>query len=367
LNVWTEKSITKKEERQLKKILGMFLILALSFGLFACGGNNEGDPETLIIQFVPSTDINSEKLTQIKNLETMLETELAAAGYTINVNISVGTSYASVIEAMASGQVHVGFLTAQQYAYTTLEYPDEVVVLLTSVRDAYQAQIDTEGNIIEDKATIIANANADGYDGSLNTSVKVSSYYSMLLVRAEDYAAYQAAGISWLAGKNVGTQATTSGSGYVYPSYLLYENNMSFVASDPIAANGEVQYTTISGHQAAVLALLNDEVDAVFTYFDARTRAGSFDAWQEANPGLNLFEETRVVALTNGIYNDTISAVTSLSDGLRAAIQDAFINIIATEDGAAILQIYNHTGYLKAVDSDYDGERSLYQFLNPEE
>ncbi|MDD3123542.1 MAG: PhnD/SsuA/transferrin family substrate-binding protein [Candidatus Izemoplasmatales bacterium] len=351
----------------MKKILGLLLVLLFSFGLASCTQAAVEDPETLIIQFVPSTSVDSAMLTKVLSLETMLEAELLEAGYDINVSISIGTSYASVIEAMASGQVHVAFLTAQQYAFVTTEYPGKVDVLLTSVRNAYKAQVDAQGNEIIDPAVIIANANASGYDGTSNSDVKVSSYYSMLLVRTEDYQTYLTGGLAALAGKNVGTQSVTSGSGYVYPSFLLSQNNLSFVTGTPNAANGEVQATTISGHQNAVNALLNDEVDAVFTFFDARYHATAYAAWQEANPTLNIFEETRVVALTTGIYNDTISGLSSLSDGLRAAIQQAFISVIATEDGLAALSIYNHTGYSIAVDSDYDGERALYTFLHPGE
>ncbi|MDD4184608.1 MAG: PhnD/SsuA/transferrin family substrate-binding protein [Candidatus Izemoplasmatales bacterium] len=325
------------------------------------------DPATLVVQFVPSTTIDSAKLTLLKTLEDLLEAELEDAGYDINVNISVGTSYASVIEAMASGQVHLGFLTAQQYAFVTTEYPGAVEVLLTSVRDAYEVQVD-EGVIITDTDVIIANANTTGYDAATTDTVKVNSYYSMLLVKTEDYAAFQAEGIDWLAGKKVGTQSPTSGSGFVYPSFLLYENDMEFVPWDqgPIEANGEVGYVTIGGHQNSVIALLNDEVDAVFTFFDARYQSETqtyFDAWQLANPTLNRFEITKVAALTIPIYNDTISGLTSLSPGLRAAIQDAFMAVIETEDGAEALSIYNHKGYLIAHDEDYDSERDLYQFL----
>ena len=370
----------------MKKILSLMTFLLFLFGMTACEQlttattaattagtgttvstttvTTNNDPETLIIQFVPSTSIDSALLLKLKSLEVMLETNLAAAGYEINVNISIGTSYASVIEAMVSGQVHVAFLTAQQYAFVTTEYPGAVDVLLTSVRDAYNAQI-VEGVITADPDVVIANANAEGYDGTTNSAFKVSSYYSQLLVRTEDYADYLAEGISWLAGKTVGTQSTTSGSGYVYPSLLLSQNGLSFVSGTPIAANGEVKYQTIGGHQNAVLSLLNDEVDAVFTFFDARYHATAYADWQAANPGVNIFEVTRVCALTTPIYNDTISGLADLSAGLRAAIQQAFIDIIATTEGYDALQIYNHKGYLIAQDSDYDGERDLYNFLNP--
>ena len=37
---------------------------------------------------------------------------------------------------------------------------------------------------------------------------------------------------------------------------------------------------------------------------------------------------------------------------------DCFINIINTDEGQAIFSVYSHTGYAKAVDSDYDGARA---------
>lgn len=362
----------------MRKFLVLFVLSFFVFGLVSCteettttaAGTQETTteggliPGTLVIQFVPSTEIDADKLTLLNGLETMLEDELADAGYEINVNIGVGTSYASVIEAMASGQVHVGFLTSQQYAYTTLEYPDTVEVLLTSVRNAYEIQIDGNGDEITDKDALIAAANTDGYSAATTEDHKVSSYYSMCLVRTEDLADY-ANGVEDLEGKNVGVQATTSGSGYVYPSFLLYQNSLEFVTGTPGA--GEVQATTIGGHTNAVNALLNDEVDAVFTFFDARYITSAYETWQTANPGVDIFDYLSVIALTDPIYNDTITGLADLDDGLRAAIQQAFINIIATEDGAEVLALYNHTGYSIAMDSDYDSERELYTFLHPEE
>lgn len=361
----------------MKKILALFIMCFVIFGLVSCTeeettvtGTIETTteelniPETLIIQFVPSTEIDADKLTLLNGLEMMLEEELADAGYEINVNIGVGTSYASVIEAMASGQVHVGFLTSQQYAYTTLEYPGAVEVLLTSVRDAYEIQIDDDGNEITDKSILIEAANTDGYSAATTDAFKVSSYYSVCLVRTEDLDDY-ANGIADLEGKNVGVQATTSGSGYVYPSFLLYQNELEFVSGTPGA--GEVQATTIGGHTNAVNALLNDEVDAVFTFFDARYITSAYETWQTVNEGVDIFDYLSVIALTDPIFNDTITGLADLDPGLRAAIQQAFINIIATEAGAEVLDLYNHTGYNIAFDSDYDSERELYTFLNPED
>jgi phosphonate transport system substrate-binding protein len=245
-----------------------------------------------------------------------------------------------------------------------------VEVLLTSVRNAYQCQVNTQGELITDYDTIMNNANSDpNYEAATDSDVKVNSYYSMLLIKEEDYDDYQAEGIDWLEGKKVGTQSTTSGSGFSYPSYLLYENDLEFVpwSSSWTPAAGEVGYFTIGGHQNSVISLLNDEVDAVFTFFDARYGDSNYATWQAAHPSENRFELTKVVELTSPIYNDTISAVSTLGPQLKSALQQAFMDIIETPTGEQALTIYNHTGYLIAKDEDYDSERDMWQFLHPEE
>jgi phosphonate transport system substrate-binding protein len=345
------------------------LSLLSFFLLAACGGNPTADPDTLIIQFVPSVSIDSALLTKVRNLEGLLESSLAEKGFEKNINISIGTSYASVIEAMASGQVHAGFLTAQQYAFTTLEYPGKVDVLLTSVRNAYEAQLDGT-TVITDPEVILANMNAPSYTASTTPTVKVSSYYSALYVRNAQYDEVTAAGgwQNWIKGKTIGTQGVTSGSGYVYPAVLLDEAGLTFVNSGtttPNAANNEVGYKVVSGHQNSVNALLNEEVDGVFTFMDARSHATAYNTWLEANPGKTVIGETKAIALTPAIYNDTISTITSLSEELRTALGQSFIDVIAIPAGAEALAIYNHTGYLFADDADYDGERAVYRFLNP--
>jgi phosphonate transport system substrate-binding protein len=265
---------------------------------------------------------------------------------------------------MDAGQVHIGFLTGQQYAFTTLTYPGKVEVLLASVRDAYSAQIDANGNEILDKELIIKNTKVEGYNASYHPTVKATSYPAMLLVRTEDFNSGRITTIKDLAGKTVGTQHNGSGSGYLYPLLPMSEANLKFVDSGtPNAANGEVLRKQPGNHQGSVLALLNKEVDAVWTFFDSRNHASAYNAWIAANPTKNLFTETTVIDLSTPISNDTISAVTSLSTALKVAIQNAFMNVVKTEEGKAALAIYQHTGYLPRVDSDYQGERDYYTFV----
>ena len=340
------------------KRISRFLMAALcSVTALASCGTTDGDLEKVVVRFVPSNAALGDPalLVKIKSIEYMLEEKIP--GYDFDLDTS--TSYEALTEAMISGQVHVGFLTSQQYAFVTTEEPGKVEVILSSVRDAYDAQIDDQGQEIDDLATIIENVNAEGYNASYHETAKVSSYYSMLLVKTTDYEAGFDS-VADLVGKKVATGSVSSGSGYVYPAVLLHENNLSFTPGTP-ADDTEVQNVTISGgHQSQILALLNGEVDAAFAFLDARL-SSVFDAYN-AVEGQNVFADTKVIALTSGIYNDTISVVKDMDATLKTAIQEAFLEIIETEVGLQALSVYNHTGYLVADDADYEGEREVYKF-----
>ena len=74
-----------------------------------------------------------------------------------------------------------------------------------------------------------------------------------------------------------------------------------------------------------------------------------------------------VIGVTDGIYNDTVAVSKNspyYTPELMEALQDCFINIINTEEGQAIFSVYSHTGYAKAVDSDYDGARAALNLVS---
>jgi len=339
----------------MKKLSTLLLPLLFAFPILAgCSSVPDGDPEEIIVRFVPSSKALSDPamLLKIKGIEAILEAKIPGHKFDLDVT----TSYDTLTEAMISGQVHVGFLTSQQYAYVTTEEPGKVEVLLSSVRNAYAIQFDAEGNEITDKEQLIAAINAPGYRAATHATEKVSSYYAMLIVKDDS----TITSVADLEGKKVATGPQTSGSGYVYPALLLHQNGLSFTTGTPGA--DEVQAVEIEGgHQSQITAMINGDTDAAFAFLDARTNTTAFDAYN-AVEGQNIFEDTRVVALSNGIYNDTISAITSLSEGLKTAIEDAFMEIIETEFGLEALSIYSHTGYKVADDADYDGEREMYIF-----
>ena len=75
----------------------------------------------------------------------------------------------------------------------------------------------------------------------------------------------------------------------------------------------------------------------------------------------SIWDELNVIGVTPGIYNDTVAVTTAKPEIYNpefiAALQTALINIINTDEGKAIFDIYSHTGYAIAQDSDYDAAR----------
>ena len=338
----------------MKKIFGFVLVLLASILLVGCA-----DPESKVIkiQFVPSQDASIIS-TQAPIIEDLLEAEMP--GYTFE--ISTGTDYNAVLEGMLSGQIQVGFLTAQQYAGVSINNPGEVEPILTSVRDKYQVQDDYATFEEQIKAM---NGEVTGYNYLGQQSVNKTNNYNSICIVLKNSPINTVADLK---GKICATQKTSSGAGYVYPSVLLDSLSMKFVNStSPDASKGEVGAQTVSGYPAAIQLVLDGDVDAAWIFLDARYSSyynnESAGKYYKGTGENNIFELTKVIGMTTGIYNDTISVVSSMKKSVKSALQDAFINIAKTEAGYdALYKIYSHTGYMKATDADYEGEREVYRF-----
>ena len=88
----------------MKKVLLVLLVLLGFVGLVGCNSEDYVNPEVLEVQLIPSRD-SAVLDAQRGPLEELLEAELD-----MEVNVTVATDYNALIEAMASGQVHVGLL-----------------------------------------------------------------------------------------------------------------------------------------------------------------------------------------------------------------------------------------------------------------
>ena len=150
---------------------------------------------------------------------------------------------------------------------------------------------------------------------------------------------------------------TTSPAGYIYPSLWLQENF-------GISITDLKSKVALDNYATSLSQLASGQIDVMVTYADARL--DYVDQWN-SNFGrtASIWDETNVIGVTDGIYNDTISVTkdASMTSELKEAIQQAFINIGNTEEGQKIISIYSHKGYEIGNSSDYDAEREAQKLI----
>mgnify|MGYP002549110691 CR=1 FL=1 len=356
----------------MKKFLASILTLALCLGLATgCAGkqtpaenNTESAGETgvkeipsLKIAFSPYADAD-QITTATEPLEQLLQAKLLEKGYDVkDIDMTVGTSYTAVGEALSAGSADIGFISGGNYVL----FSDDCDVLLTALR--YAINKDSENP-------------ADWNDGTIEENTKdMSTYYRCIILagpseKGQELQAKVNAGekLTWedLDKATWAVQKTSSSAGYIYPTLWLMENYDGKKISDlsnviPLDSG----YGTAFSYAAA------EQVDIIVCYADGRN---DYEAsWmlptdqqdETGKQGMgrsdSIWNELNVIGVTEGIYNDTV-AISKESQyytpELVAALQDCFINIINTDEGQAIFSVYSHTGYAKAVDSDYDGARA---------
>ena len=345
---------------------GAATILSIG-GLASCSFKGGNDKKVINIQFVPSND-PGKLATLAKNMEPMLE----AIEPNYEFKITTGESYAATTTGLLSNQLDIGFLTASGYAEATLRNPGKVEVLMTSVRKGYQVQVDFQGEA-EQRAAM--NGEKEGYEYlGQQSEGDVNWYSSQLVVSKEAYVDANGDGkidILDMAGKKLARQGSTSGAGYLRPLKYLNDHGMKMVTTlskDPIA-NKEVQGVEIKGYTAACEALMAGDIDGFWGYTDVRYSNFYSKADSEHFEDKKLFTDYKVMAITDGIYNDTISCRANLEPEIKAAVKNAFKTLIKdgdkNEEGTGAFYLYNlysHTGYTDAKDEDFEGERQFYQF-----
>lgn len=295
-----------------KKIVVGALALLTAAVATACSSNNssKGSSSTgytpkkvLNVQFVPSSQASTLEA-KAKPLESLLKKELG-----IPVKVTVSTSNNALVEAMSSHQVDVGFL------------PPDAYVL------AHKRKI----------ADVLLQAERYGYDepsGKMNKTL-MDKYRAMIVVKKGSKIK------SWkdLKGKKISVQESSSTSGYVYPVAELYKKGLNVVKDSTL--------TQVQGHDQAVLAVYNGDVDAAFVFADARNIA--------AKDTPQVMKDVVPIYFTKWIPNDTISVRSDMSQAYRTKLKKAFKNLMKTEKGKKIMSsIYSHMGYKDSKDSNFD-------------
>ena len=256
-------------------------------------------------------------------MSDLLKNELAGLGYDVDsVNISVGTTYEAVGEALSAGTADVGFIPGGTYVL----YDDGCDVILTATRDGLNKDSDNpaeKGQELADKVNSGEELTWDDLD-SANWSVMSSS----------------------------------SPAGYIYPALWMQDRYGKGITDLSNAVQSD-------SYASAFARLASGQVDVLVTYADAR-RDYEENWTSEYGRSASIWEETNVIGVTDPIYNDTVCVSKTspyMDENLKTAIQTALINIGNTEEGKAVIAIYSHNGYEPAQSSDYDKEREAQKLI----
>jgi phosphonate transport system substrate-binding protein len=283
----------------MKKFLTVFLAAIMAISLAACGSSgSSGKPEKIVMGFVPSTE--SDKIADtVEPLRAKLAEELG-----VEVEANVMTNYTALVEAMGSGQVHIGFIPA--FGYVQANERHDIEVILKSVR------------------------NGSG------------TYQAQYVVRADS-------GIETLAdleGKVWAFADATSTSGFLFPAAQLM-GEFDIANTDALQTEFFSNAVSVGSHDNAALTVLDGGADVATTFDDVReVLEGDYPT---------IMEDLKVIGKTDPIPNDTISVISDLDEEFVKQIKEAFLSFNDDEEMIKVMnEVYRWTGIEEASDSEYD-------------
>ncbi|MGO2952944.1 MAG: phosphate/phosphite/phosphonate ABC transporter substrate-binding protein [Lactobacillus sp.] len=293
--------------KKFKKLLVTTAALVVTLALTACGKSSSNSksytPKKLVVQFVPSLAANKLE-SRAKPLAKMLSSRLG-----IPVQVTMSTDYNTVVEAMKSKKVDVGFLPPDGY-------------VLAHKQNAADVLLQAERYGIKQP-------------GGEMTKQLVRSYRAEIIVKKSSKIK------SWkdLKGKSISVQNPTSSAGYVFPVAELKQKGLDVVK--------DAKLVTVTGHDQAVLNVLNGDTDAAFVFEGARNIV------KADKP--NIMKLVVPIYFTKPIPNDTISVRSDMSTKFRNKLAKAFIAIGKSKTGKRVIEsVYSHEGYVHAQDSDFN-------------
>ncbi|GAA2873060.1 phosphate/phosphite/phosphonate ABC transporter substrate-binding protein [Lactobacillus intestinalis] len=307
--------------RKLKKVLFTIIPIVLAVVLSACSNKQKSEkkdftPKTLTVAFVPSQAANKLEA-RAKPMEKMLSKKLG-----IPVHVTMSIDYTTVVEAMKSRKVDVGFLPPDGYVLAHKQGAADV--LLQALRFGVKQP------------------------GGEATKNLVNSYRAEIVVRKNSKIK------SWkdLKGKKIAVQTPTSSAGYVYPVAELQEKGLNVLK--------DCKLVTVTGHDQAVLDVLNGDTDAAFVFEDARNLV--------KGDVPDIMKRVVPIYFTKPIPNDTIAVRSDMSPKFKKKLAKAFIEIGESKEGKAMISsLYTHQGYVPVKDSDFDVVRKYDKIIEKEE
>lgn len=233
-------------------------------------------------------------------------------GYTIELTIP--NSYAALVEAMGSGNAHIGWLPPLAYMLAKeKEYANVGLVVLRNGADHYAVQF----------VAGTASGFTSYFDSATNTNT-----------------ADAATALAQFDGKKPCWTDPLSASGYVIPSGLIASNGIKTKAA-----------AFVIGHPTVIQALYAGGIcDFGATYVDART-----DKKFAEVP--DVLEKVSVIWVSDPfIPNDNVSFAAGMPEDVVAKLTAALVELSGTEEGQTLLKDigYQVQGLRVVDDTFYD-------------
>ena len=280
-----------------------FLVSLFTFALIAtlapsAAFAQDGEtPDELVLGMVPSREADV-IVDSLEPLAAMLSERIG-----IPVETFISTNYVGLVEALGNARIDIGFFGPSAMAQAIDRHNAQPI--LASVRfgsPTYKSQF---------------NVQCDS---------GIESF--------ED-----------LEGRSIAFVDPSSASGYQFP-YVFLKNNYG------IDANTDMNAIFAGSHDAAVLAVYNQDVDVAVSFNDARTAIeGDFP---------DVMEEVCVLGYTGDIPNDGAVVREGISEELANEIAQALIEIAQTEEGQALTEaMFNVTSFAPITSEAYDPVREV--------
>ena len=305
----------------MKKLAKMLCALALTLSVVGCSSTKEEEITTLEVQFVP-TNVETADGTS-KAFEEYLEGLLD-----MDVNVTVATSYNTIIEAMKSGKTHVGIMPPATYVVGREAGAAESILSSTLTDYDQTTEQPIAGSVVGTfKAEIVMKK-----DANINT--------------LKDFE-----------GKTIARLGTASASGYIYPVAEMIDADVDL---------STITFVEILDMPSAMRAVYDGEVDACYVFEGARYVFQN--AVKDSNGNsIDVWENFKVMLSEGDIPNDAVAVLPSLPEELKAKVKQAFLDMAADEEGLAIMGAWGHTGYVESDEKAYDSIASYMEKAANEE
>ena len=284
-----------------------------------------GTPENPIIMALAPSATSQELITTGEAVAAQLS---KITGYTIKT--VVPTKYSALVEAMGSGNAHIGWLPPVAYLLASQKGYAEVAFSTLRFNSKDKVNRDHYG------VQFVANK-ASGFKSFFDTTTNESTTTDAKEALAQ------------FAGKKPCFTDPLSASGYVVPSGVLAQAGIS--TTEPVF---------VQAHPTVVKTLLDPataQCDFGATYIDVRDEDKSLIEIPNVMDTVVVIWRTPLF-----IPNDNVSLATSLPAEVKTKLTAAIAEMAASDEGKAALKVvYNIDGLQPVDDTFYDEFRSILE------